>query len=438
MKEPDISELLINLECDYYLKIQNQILGPLSWLEVVCLHDLKTINHNDFYSTSVDGPWMRLSVNNSSGKENKSLVLNKHINNPPPIPIEQSFKEGRFQFGNVFPQIFKIKVLFQSKTSFIFLGIFLIISCSWYFFNGGGVIFLGVSSNDTLGDLISPIRSYGKDWKEMDLSSIDKIRDKYNEYFVDIECWNNNVFFVKTDEKRVLKFDSSKWSVVYKGERDIRNFFVTGPNTLVSALSYNDNWLLVNDLDSNKEIPFKDKSTGSASNLRKINYDTYSIENSSGAQILKNKQSFFSKMQESDIVKEGYWSKSYYEMLKLVVKKRNEFSNSNLLWAYHTPDFKIKSIIFLENDKVRISSSQENVSETILIDNFQGPIVKCWGNSDKVFWIVNNHGTVWRRETNKMVPIVTHTNVNEDFVDFSIASSGKVFGIKKRSIFFLD
>ena len=50
MKKNDISELVMDLEIDYYLKVQNQLLGPVSWLEIVHLYDLQTINENDFYS----------------------------------------------------------------------------------------------------------------------------------------------------------------------------------------------------------------------------------------------------------------------------------------------------------------------------------------------------------------------------------------------------
>ena len=143
-------------------------------------------------------------------------------------------------------------------------------------------------------------------------------------------------------------------------------------------------------------------------------------------------------MQESDITKEGFWNKNYYDLIKKAEKKQEEFTNTRRLWIYHTPDFKLNSLLFLEDDKVRIATSQENTSETIIIDKFQSTILRCWGNSDKVFWVVNDQGTVWKRENSKMVPITNPPNGNNSFVDFSIAPSGKVFGITNTSIFYLD
>ena len=64
--------------------------------------------------------------------------------------------------------------------------------------------------------------------------------------------------------------------------------------------------------------------------------------------------------------------------------------------------------------------------------------MKGWGNSDKLFWIVNDQGTVWKRENSKMVPITNPPNGNNSFVDFSITRSGKVYGLTRSSIFYLD
>ena len=64
MKKPDVSELVMDLESDYYLKVENQLLGPVSWLEIVHLYDLQTINQNDFYSCSENGPWVRFFESN--------------------------------------------------------------------------------------------------------------------------------------------------------------------------------------------------------------------------------------------------------------------------------------------------------------------------------------------------------------------------------------
>ena len=60
------------------------------------------------------------------------------------------------------------------------------------------------SSDNTLGDVISPLRNYGKEWGKIDLGSIEKMG---NQYFVDIECWNDNIFFVKTFQNEILKFE---------------------------------------------------------------------------------------------------------------------------------------------------------------------------------------------------------------------------------------
>ena len=75
MKKNDISELVMDLEIDYYLKVQNQLLGPVSWLEIVHLYDLQTINENDFYSNSINGPWVRFFESNFGGKINTPAVL---------------------------------------------------------------------------------------------------------------------------------------------------------------------------------------------------------------------------------------------------------------------------------------------------------------------------------------------------------------------------
>ena len=436
MKIKDISELVMDLHIDYYLKIQNQLLGPVSWLEIVHLYDLQTINQNDFYSCSVNGPWIRFFEFNLVEKTNTLPVLANPVKTPPKLPNKLPKSNPLLSFGLLVTH--KIMDLFHTKTSLIFSGIFV---CLLIVFYCGSMALFNIipSSDNTLGDVISPLRNYGKEWGKIDLGSIEKMG---NQYFVDIECWNDNIFFVKTFQNEILKFDSLKWTTVFKSDRNASNFIVTGPNTLVTSIgNYGKvDWVLVNDKDANKEIPFKEKNSSIYNwSLTKINKDTYKINEGNGsAQILKNGQPFFSRMQESDITKDGFWNKSYYDLLKIVLKKEQDFSNYNLLWMYHTPDFKLNSLIFLEDDKVRIAASQANSSETILIDKFQRKIMKGWGNSDKLFWIVNDQGTVWKRENSKMVPITNPPNGNNSFVDFSITRSGKVYGITRSSIFYLD
>ena len=76
---------------------------------------------------------------------------------------------------------------------------------------------------------------------------------------------------------------------------------------------------------STEEISFKEKSDTNNHYLFRINKDTYNIFQSSGSgQILKNGQPYFSRMQESDIIKEGYWNKSYYDLLKKAKKKQEK------------------------------------------------------------------------------------------------------------------
>lgn len=438
MKKPDISELVMDLESDYYLKVENQLLGPVSWLEIVHLYDLQTINQNDFYSCSENGPWVRFIESNFGGKINTLPVLVNSVKIPPRIPNGLPKPNPLVSFGLLITP--KIMGFLHTKTSLIFGGIFFISICLLIVFYSGSITLFNImpSTGNTLGDVISPIRNYGKEWKKIDLSSLDK---KSNEYFVDIECWNDNIFFVKTDENRILKYDSLKWTTVLKTSKSISNFYVTGPNTLVTSISdYRQvDWVLVNDKDANKEIAFKEKSDTNNHYLFRINKDTYNINESSGsAQILKNGQPYFSRMQESDIIKEGFWNKSYYDLLKKAKKKQEEFSNLKRLWIYHNANFELKSVLFLENDKVRIVTSQEYTSETILIDKFQSEIMKGWGNSDKVFWIVNDQGTVWKRENSKMVPITNPPSGNNSFVDFSIAPSGKILGVTNKFIFYLD
>ena len=442
MKKPDVSELVMDLESDYYLKVENQLLGPVSWLEIVHLYDLQTINQNDFYSCSENGPWVRFFESNFGGKINTLPVLVNSVKIPPRIPNGLPKPNPLVSFGLLITP--KIMGFLHTKTSLIFGGIFFISICLLISFYSGSMTLFNIipSTGNTLGYVISPIRNYEKEWKKIDLSLLDK---KSLEYFVDIECWNDNIFFVKTDvkfdEDRILKYDSLKWTTVFKSDSNISNFNVTGPNTLVTAIRDNSkyNWVLVNDKDSNKEIPFKEKSYTNNFYLTKINKDTYIIDVGNGsAQILKNSQSFFSRMPESDITKDGFWNKSYYDLLKIVLKKEQDFSNYKLLWMYHTSDFKLNSLIFLKDDKVRIATSQENASETILIDKFQSKIMKGWGNSDKAFWIVNDQGIVWKRENSKMVPITNPPSVNDSFVDFTVTPSGKVFGITSTSIFYLD
>jgi len=444
MKKLDISELVMDLESDYYLKIQNQLLGPVSWLEIVHLYDLQSINENDFYSFSENGPWVRFFDSNLGTKISPLGVLVNKVKSPPPIPNIQPQQKNKLIIGLPLPVKLKVTEFFKSKTSIILGGIFFILVCLLISFYSGSMTLFNIipSTGNTLGYVISPIRNYEKEWKKIDLSLLDK---KSLEYFVDIECWNDNIFFVKTDvkfdEDRILKYDSLKWTTVFKSDSNISNFNVTGPNTLVTAIRDNSkyNWVLVNDKDSNKEIPFKEKSYTNNFYLTKINKDTYIIDVGNGsAQILKNSQSFFSRMPESDITKDGFWNKSYYDLLKIVLKKEQDFSNYKLLWMYHTSDFKLNSLIFLKDDKVRIATSQENASETILIDKFQSKIMKGWGNSDKAFWIVNDQGIVWKRENSKMVPITNPPSVNDSFVDFTVTPSGKVFGITNTSIFYLD
>ena len=446
MKKNDISELVMDLEIDYYLKVQNQLLGPVSWLEIVHLYDLQTINENDFYSNSINGPWVKFCEFNLGTKIAPMAVLVNKVKSPPPIPFIQPQQKNKLIIGLPLPVKLKVTEFFNAKKSLIFGGIFFISVCILIAFYCGSMTLFNIipSSDNSLGDVISPIRNYGKEWKKIDLGSIEKMG---NEYFVDIECWNDNIFFVKTDEKRILKYDaskydSSKWTTIFKtSNRDISNFFVTGPNTLVTSISsyVKADWVLVNDKDANKEIPFKEKSDTNNLHMFRINKDTYNIFQSSGSgQILKNGQPYFSRMQESDIIKEGYWNKSYYDLLKKAKKKQEEFTNTERLWIYHTANFELISVLFLENDKVRIATSQENASETILIDKFQSKIMKGWGNSDKTFWIVNNQGTVWKRENSKMVPITNPPSGNNSFVDFTVTPSGKVFGITNKSIFYLD
>ena len=441
MKKLDISELVMDLESDYYLKVENQLLGPVSWLEIVHLYDLQTINQNDFYSCSENGPWVRFFESNLGTKIAPLAVLVNKVKSPPPIPNIQPQQKNKLIIGFPLPVKLKVTEFFNAKTSLILGGIFFILVCILISFNSGSLTLFNIipSTGNTLGNVISPIRNYGKEWEKINLSSLDK---NSNEYFVDIECWNDNIFFVKTDEKRIFKYDSSKWTTVFKtSNRDISNFFVTGPNTLVTSISsyLKTDWVLVNDKEANKEIAFKEKSDTNNHYLFMINKDTYNINESSGsAQILKNGQPYFSRMQESDIIKEGYWNKSYYDLLKKAKKKQEEFTNTERLWIYHTANFELNSVLFLEDDKVRIATSQENASETILIDKFQSTIMKGWGNSDKTFWIVNHQGTVWKRENSKMVPITNPPSGNNSFVDFTVTPSGKVFGITNNSIFYLD
>ena len=439
MKKNDISELVMDLEIDYYLKVQNQLLGPVSWLEIVHLYDLQTINENDFYSNSINGPWVKFYEFNLGTKIAPLAVLVNKVKSPPPIPIIQPQQKNKLIIGLPLPVKLKVTEFFNAKTSLIFGGIFFISVCLLIVFYSGSITLFNIipSTGNTLGDVISPIRNYGKEWKKIDLS----LFENANENFEDIECWSDSIFFLKTYQNKIFKFDSFKWTTVFKSDRRISNFFVTSPNTLVTAIGFNgNNWVLVNDKDSNKEIPFKEKNSSIYYwNLYKINKDTYKINEGNGsAQILKNSQPFFSRMQESDITKEGFWNKNYYDLIKKAEKKQEEFTNTRRLWIYHTPDFKLNSLLFLEDDKVRIATSQENTSETIIIDKFQSTILRCWGNSDKVFWVVNDQGTVWKRENSKMVPITNPPNGNNSFVDFSIAPSGKVFGITNTSIFYLD
>ena len=441
MKKPDISELVMDLESDYYLKVENQLLGPVSWLEIVHLYDLQTINQNDFYSCSENGPWVRFFESNLGTKIAPLAVLVNKVKSPPPIPNIQPQQKNKLIIGFPLPVKLKVTEFFNAKIRYIFSGIFFISVCLLIIFYSDfrRIFDIIPVTNNSLGDVIFPIKNYGKEWKKIDLGSIEKME---NQYFVDIECWNNSIFFVKTYQNEILKFDSLKWTTVFKSDKNTSNFIVTGPNTLVTSIgNYGKvDWVLVNDKDANKEIPFKEKNSSIYNwNLTKINKDTYKINEGNGsAQILKNGQPYFSRMQESDIIKEDYWNKSYYDLLKIVLKKEQEFSNYNLLWMYHTTDFKLNSLIFLEDDKVRIATSQENASETILIDKFQGKIMKGWGNSDKAFWIVNDQGKVWKRENSKMVPITNPPNINNSFVDFSITRSGKVYGITRSSIFYLD
>ena len=441
MKKNDISELVMDLEIDYYLKVQNQLLGPVSWLEIVHLYDLQTINENDFYSNSINGPWVKFCEFNLGTKIAPMAVLVNKVKSPPPIPFIQTQQKNKLIIGLPLPVKLKVTEFFNAKKSLIFGGIFFISVCILIAFYCGSMTLFNIipSSDNSLGDVISPIRNYGKEWKKIDISSLEI--QKSNDWFVDIECWNNDIFFIKTDTHKIIKSDYSKWTTVFKTSKSISNFYVTGPNTLVTVISdySNADWVLVNDKDANKEISFKEKSDTSNLHLFRINKDTYNIfERSGSGQILKNGQPYFSRMQESDIIKEGFWNKSYYDLLKKAEKKQEEFSNLERLWIYHNANFKLNSILFLENDKVRIASSQDNASETILIDKFQTKIMKCWGNSDKAFWIVNNQGTVWKRENSTMVPITNPPNGNNSFVDFSITRSGKVYGITRSSIFYLD
>ena len=441
MKKLDISELVMDLESDYYLKVENQLLGPVSWLEIVHLYDLQTINENDFYSCSENGPWVRFFESNLGTKIAPLAVLVNKVKSPPPIPNIQPQQKNKLIIGLPLPVKLKVTEFFNAKTNLIFGGIFFISICLLIvFYSDFRRIFDIIPiTNNTFGDVISPIRNYGKEWKKIDISSLE-IQNS-NDWFIDIECWNNDIFFIKTDTNKIIKSDYSKWTTVLKPSKSISNFYVTGPNTLVTSISYNSDadWVLVNDKDANKEISFKEKSDTNNHYLFRINKDTYNIFESSGSgQILKNGQPYFSRMQESDIIKEGYWNKSYYDLLKKAKKKQEEFTNTKRLWIYHTANFELISVLFLENDKVRIATSQENASETILIDKFQSKIMKGWGNSDKTFWIVNNQGTVWKRENSKMVPITNPPSGNNSFVDFTVTPSGKVFGITNKSIFYLD
>ena len=124
MKKNDISELVMDLEIDYYLKVQNQLLGPVSWLEIVHLYDLQTINENDFYSNSINGPWVKFYEFNLGTKIAPLAVLVNKVKSPPPIPIIQPQQKNKLIIGLPLPVKLKVTEFFNAKTSLIFGGIF--------------------------------------------------------------------------------------------------------------------------------------------------------------------------------------------------------------------------------------------------------------------------------------------------------------------------
>ena len=108
MKKLDISELVMDLESDYYLKVENQLLGPVSWLEIVHLYDLQTINENDFYSCSENGPWVRFFESNLGTKIAPLAVLVNKVKSPPPIPNIQPQQKNKLIIGLPLPVKLKV------------------------------------------------------------------------------------------------------------------------------------------------------------------------------------------------------------------------------------------------------------------------------------------------------------------------------------------